>query len=76
MIIQDVIGAPQNEIITVPVHLLLALGCKLHLLVSGAWLPACQDWPVIVLSKVGWALKHLGVAKACHCIELQEKEVR
>ena len=71
MIGQDVIRAPQNEVITVPVHLLLALSSKLHLLVSCTWLPPCQDGPVIVLSEVGWALKHLGVAEACHCIELQ-----
>lgn len=75
MVGQDVIGAPQNEVITVPVHLLLALSCELHFLVSCTWLPPCQDWPVVVLSEVSWALKHLGVAEACHCIELQAEKV-
>ena len=70
MVRQDVIGAPQDEVIAVLVHLLLPLSGQLHLLVSCTWLPSSQNGSVIVLSEVRWALKHLGVAEASHSIEL------
>lgn len=71
MVRQDVIGAPEDEVIAVLVHLLLALMCQLHLLVTCTRFPTCQDGPVIVPSEVCWALKHFGIAEACHGIELQ-----
>ena len=67
---QDVIGAPQDEVIAVLIHLLLPLSGQLHLLVSCTWLPSSQNGSVIVLSEVRRALKHLGVAEASHSIEL------
>ena len=71
MVRQDVIGTPEDEVIAVLVHLVLALMCQLHLLVTCTRLPTCQDGPVIVPSEVCWALKHLGIAEASHGIELQ-----
>ncbi len=68
---QDVVGAPEDEVIAVLVHLLLPLSSQLHLLVSCAWLTACQDGPVIVPSEMRWAFKDLGVAEAGHGIELR-----
>ncbi len=71
MVRQDVIGTPEDEIIAMLVHLLLALMCQLHLLVTCTRFPTCQDGPVIVPSEVCWALKYLGIAEASHGIELQ-----
>ncbi len=71
MVRQNVIGTPEDEVIAMLVHLLLALMCQLHLLVTCTRFPACQDGPVIVPSEVRWALKHLRIAEACHGIELQ-----
>ena len=72
MVRQYSVGASEDKVIAVLVHLLLALCCKLHLLVSGSRLPACQDRPVVVPSEVSRALKHLGVAEAGHSVELHD----
>jgi len=71
MVRQDVVGTPEDEVIAMLVHLLLAFMCQLHLLVTCTRFSTCQDGPVVVPSEVGWALKHLRIAEACHGIELQ-----